>query len=524
MPPMNLRRPARSALLAAALLSVLVPRAGLAIPVEYLPVESPLYDEIEALAARGLLDSLAIYTRPLARTDVARALTRARALHPGIAGDPQYQRLERELVRELQDLGAPCDARETGPLVDTGPRDRRLRIQAIAHGRGDYDEKRTVAHFQARDESYVGARGGLELGDAFGATEELGLTRIRSARAYIDPLVQHTDLEIAVLRSDVTARAGPLTAAVGYDDFRWGPGRRGTLLLSDAAGPMTYLTLQGALGRVTATALTGVLSSGEGQYLAAHRLEFEPSPRVSLAVAEAVRYHAQGIEPLYAAGILPYALVRRVLIRDASSDSVRVAERANVMASADAVYRPWPSLSVYGELLVDDFSTKSSGVPDRFGFQLGLRTDRPYGGRRGRFIAEYTRVRNFTYSVDYGQDFIYRSRPLGYVLGPDVENVWLESALDLSRDWQVRWTGDFINHGEGRLGVPWVASGGPAPGAGLSGVVERTREVWGDARWMPRDDVDLSAGLGYRRVSNRDHVAGRTERAWLLRAALDLRY
>lgn len=518
------RRPARSAILAAALLSAILPHAARALPVEYLPVRSALYDEIDALAARGLLDSLPVYTRPLARTDLARALERARRLHPEVADDLQYRRLERELARELQDLGAPCDARETGPLVDTGPRDRRLRVQLAAHGRGDYDENRAPAHFRARDESALTARGGIQLGDWFGAYEEMGITRIRSARAYIDAIALHSDIETAVLRAELTARTGPLTAAAGYESFRWGPGRRGTLLLSDAAGPMTFLTLQGNLGRVTATALTGVLSRAEGRYLAAHRLEFDPSPRLSFGLAEAVRYRAQGIDLLYASGLLPYAIVERIQIRDASQDSVRASQRANIMASADVVYRPWPSLSLYGELLVDDFSTETSNLPDRFGFQLGLRSERPYGSSRTRFVAEYTRVRNFTYSVDYGASFIYRDRPLGYVLGPDVENVWLESAFDLSRDWQLRWTGDFTNHGEGRLGVPWIETQGAVANAGLSGVVEERREVWGDARWLPRDNVDLSAGLGFRRVRNENNVQGVTRTAWLLRAALDARY
>ncbi|HEY7729075.1 MAG TPA: capsule assembly Wzi family protein [Candidatus Eisenbacteria bacterium] len=517
------RPPLAPALLALAVLAAL-PRDAAALPAEFLPVRSPLYEEIEALAARGLLDSLPLYTRPLARTDVARALWRARRLHAELPRDPQYRRLERELARELRDLDAPRDSRETGPLVDTGAGDLRLRLQAAAHGRGDYDEDRAAAHFRARDESALTARGAVQLGGAFGAYEEIGITRIRGERAYIDAIAAHSDIEMAVLRAELTARTGPLTASAGYESFRWGPGRRGTLLLSDAAGPMTFLALQGGFGRLTATALTGVLSRAEGRYLAAHRLEFAPSARLSVGLSEAVRYRAQGIDLLYAAGLLPYAIVERIQIRDASSDSVRGRERANIMLSADAVCRPRPSLSLYGELLVDDFSTESASLPDRFGFQLGLRSERPLGPRRARFVAEYTRVRNFTYSVDYGQDFIYRGRPLGYVLGPDVENVWLEWVLDLSPAWQLRSSGDFINHGEGRLGIPWIETQGAVSNAGLSGVVERRREVWGDARWMPRDNVDLGAGVGFRRVRNEGNAPGATRTTWLMRAALDVRY
>jgi hypothetical protein len=163
-------------------------------------------------------------------------------------------------------------------------------------------------------------------------------------------------------------------------------------------------------------------------------------------------------------------------------------------------------------------------MPNRIGYQLGFRSDRPWGSRSVHFLGEYTRVRNFTYSVYYGQDFTYRGRPLGFALGPDAENVFLEAAFDLSRDWQLRWSGDFTNHGEGRLGVAWQPSQGPVSTAGLSGIVEERREVWGDARWMPRDNVDLSLGAGFRRLRNEGNVAGADREALLARFAADLRY
>ncbi|HEY6571757.1 MAG TPA: hypothetical protein VI198_00435, partial [Candidatus Eisenbacteria bacterium] len=157
-------------------------------------------------------------------------------------------------------------------------------------------------------------------------------------------------------------------------------------------------------------------------------------------------------------------------------------------------------------------------------YQLGLRSDRPYGSHTAHLAAEYTRVRRFTYATEYGQDFIHRERPLGFALGPDVETVWLEVGLDVSRDWQLRWSGEFTNQGEGYLGEAWQTPMGPVSNAGLFGVVEQRREVWGDLRWMPRDRLDVSAGAGFRRIANERHVEGFTRTAWLARLALDVRY
>ena len=495
-------------------------------PAEYLPVRHAAYQELDALFAQGLVTSLAIHTRPLSRVDIARALVLAARQNPALESEIHFRRLARELVRELREIGWEPNAEETGPLIDTGTRDQRFRVSLAAHALGDYDETREDAHFRLRDESSLSGRFSLQLWPGLGVFEEIGITRIRGQRDYIDAIAANSDLEVALLRGEVTGRVGPVTGAIGYESHRWGPGRSGSLLLADAAGPMTSLWFQGALrGRVavTGTVLNAVVSNADGAYLGAHRLEFEIAPKLTIGVAEAVRYSGTGIDPLYAIGIIPYTLIERIQVREASADSLRPLERANVMASADVAWRAVPGLTLYGEFLVDDFGTESGDMPDRFGYQAGFRSERPLGARHLHFLGEYTRVRNYTYSVDYGENFIYRERSLGYTLGPDVENVTLEAWLDLARDWQLRWTGYFTNKGEGSLGQPWVAGQG-GTSAGLSGVVEERREVWGDVRWLPRDNVDLSVGLGFRRIANEQHVSGAEREAWLGRFAAELRY
>lgn len=502
-----------------------LPHPAHAQPAEFLPVRHAIYEDIEYLTSRGLLDSLGVYTRPLARIDVARALLRARRLHPGLENELHYQRVEREMARELTDLDQPPERKESGPLVDSGPRERRFRIQGAGHLLGDYDEARDDAHFRLRDETNASLRASLQLWPAFGIYEELAITRIRGDRADIDPLIKHTDIEFAVPHAEITGRTGPMTFAAGYDEFRWGPGARGTLLLSQAPGPMEFVLIQGqAAGRVTATALSGVLSRSENRMLAMHRIEFTPTRRLRLGVAEGVRYFSSSIDLLYGLGILPYTLIERIQRREATMDSTRGEARSNVMASADATFHLSPSLFLYGELLVDDFATEDKTMPDRYAWQAGVGTDRPLSSGTFHFQGELTRVLNFTYSVDYGENFIHHDRPIGYVLGPDVKDLWLESAYDLSRDWQVRWTGDLVDKGEGKLGIPWVEGTTPVPGTGLTGTIEHRRETWADLRWIPRDNVDVSVGAGYRHRENVDNVSGVDQSAWLGRIAADVRY
>ncbi len=515
----------RAIVLAALLCAGVAPGAA-AEPAEFLPVGSASYDEIEVLVARGLLDSLRIYTRPLVRVDIAHALLRARRLHEDLPKNLSYQRLEREFARELSDLGQPPDRHETGPLVDVGPKESRFRIQSAAHVRGDYDETRDGAHFRFRDETAVGVRAGLQLWPAFGAYEDIAFTRIRErSRVHRPDRGAHRRRGRRAPRGDdgagrrrhrgrrvrrVSMGAGP-TGHACFSPTR--PGRWDSSCFRETPWAVSRRPRCRAFSR-----------DAEDRMFAAHRLEFAATRRLTLGLAEAVRYSNNGIDLLYGIGIIPYTLIERIHVREASNDSVRAAERSNVMVSTDAAFRLSPGLTLYGEFLVDDFTTEDTSMPDRFGWQAGLRSDRPLGNGMIHFLAEYARVRNFTYSVYYDENFIYRERPLGYVLGPDVEDLWLEVGYDLSRDWQLRWSGDFVNKGEGRIGEAWYPAMGPVSNSSLSGVVEEAREVWGDLRWLPRDNVDLSAGVGYRRRENVNNQSGVDETAWLLRMAAELRY
>src|SRR5512134_1809408 len=82
-----------------------------AAPLEWLPVDSPLYRELELLRTEGLLDTtVSLETRPLARADAAALVAFVLAHHPEASGHPGVARLHRELSRELVDLGLPAAA------------------------------------------------------------------------------------------------------------------------------------------------------------------------------------------------------------------------------------------------------------------------------------------------------------------------------------------------------------------------------------------------------------------------------
>lgn len=194
------------------------------------------------------------------------------------------------------------------------------------------------------------------------------------------------------------------------------------------------------------------------------------------------------------------------------------------MASMDVTCHVGLGITSYGELLIDDLATEDRTMPDRLGYQIGMRLDRKLEDMTAHARIEYTRVRRFTYATYYGQNFTYRGRPLGFALGPDVGVLWAEGSLDLSRDWSIRSTAEFANEGEGEVGDAWQPSDGYLPNSGLSGTVEHNREIWAELTWLPREQTSVSFGIGHQTIRNPAHIPDQRQSAFLGRLALEARY
>jgi hypothetical protein len=377
------------------------------------------------------------------------------------------------------------------------------------------------------EDSRVGVRTTYHAGRSLVITSDIFAAKIRNARRFADPLVAGTDFILHTEESTISARAGPARLRLGRDRHRWGPGASGTLLLSDAAAPFDFAEYELRLGgRVRFLALTGITNrhaplpvdttgavlpganTDRQRSLAAHRLLWDVTPRLTLAVAEAARFQG-GPGFLYLSGVVPYTLVERLDLQDELSDSTRSFSRNNVLWSADVEWRAFENALLYGEVLADDIATKSADMPTRGGFQVGVSWAPAWRGWDWTLGAEYTRVSNFTYSVYYQDlcqcDWEHQGEPLGYALGPDAENLLLRAWVAPTPSWSGRAWLQVTRHGEGAIGKPWrpgstCGCGGDASDRAwsLSGVVTRTTSLGAGARYRlwPRSRVLWPMWLG----------------------------
>jgi len=491
-------------------------------PAEWLPVREPIRREFERLRASGLADTAAAYeTRPLDRRTIAAVTARARMLHPE-STNPSLVRLEREFAREMSDWGWAAPAGYTTPLATVVDSATGMRLRILAYADGTLQVTHDSTEFT--DRSRFGGRLNVEHG-GFLLHFDAYAGRVDRAREFSDQLV--TDTEFIAYSEDAygSFATGPFDLTLGRLGFAWGPGQSGSLLWSQNADPVTALQMGMTLFRhVRATAFVGDIDASQGARVAGHRLEWFPSPRLTVGLAEAARFTSSHWEPLYLVPVLPYTWVQRILAHDQIDrpGAVPTAVRNNVMGALDASWRATPGVVVYGEFLLDDQGLKVGGAPTRIGYQAGALGTLTNGLGEWTGRLEFTRVHRYVYSVFYGEDFIHHGKPIGYPAGPDSRTVFGEGRWSPNADWEFALGGRQIEHGEGELGEFFDPDSGAAEGSALSGVVERTRGVTAEARWWPRDGVDLSIAADRDWIANAGHVDGLEETRWALRFAARL--
>lgn len=489
-------------------------------PFELLPVGDRLEAELRVLdlyapgAAGGRVALPHLHTRPLARLELfgegapaPRSGARAIAL----------ARLERALARDASAAWRDAGAfRSTPRLAERGD-DATGRAELSFGIEGGWDATggdgpSTDGRFD--DGTGVHMRASLGV-DRWLAHVHGFAGHFEGGQRFADPLFADTDVILHSEEAYVAyAGTGPWGAWLGRGRWHWGPGDEGSLLLSKTSAPITGVAWRARVASIglDATALSASTDAASGEQLAAHRLEWQPASHLRFGLTETARYRADGWLPLYAAGVLPYIVVQRLLAQD-SPDSAD-ATRNNVQVGFDASWRVADGTRVYGEWLVDDLHAKSANFPNKYGWQAGVDGAGEVRGTRVSWNLEATRLSRFVYTSYFGRAHAAQERPLGFPTGPDSRRVRARVAWDPNVAWQVSLHAAHTTLGESGLNAAFVP-GDPVPDVGtFAGVAERTREWGASVRWWPASGVDLSAGAAWRARENADHRTGVENDSW----------
>jgi len=523
-------------------------------PPELLPTDHWAYEELRKLWIQGLVDSFFFSTRPVSRYDIAQLLISLEGSSSSLSGSsslpnsPCLERLLREFSREMRELKGEVssgageakhgarykaeDARhkavytETPFLFQKKEQNFDFRFSLYADAIADNWNQKDV---DFRDGSRAGFRAWAILSPNIVLFEDIYVGKLSEGWRYGEELFSLKDVLIFSDRFYISMRAPFLDVTLGRDKLRWGPGRTGTLLLSDGAPSYTLFSASKTLGRkLKVSAVSGILDSEEGKYLAGHRVDIAPSNCVQIGFAETAIYHSRFVEPLYAISLIPFTLVERILHRDSQVATIGDPQRNNIGVSTDLVVRALKGVSLYGELMIDDWAEETSKRPTKLAYQLGTAVSRPARSHTFNAVAELSRVWNYTYSVDYSdlynRDDSHQGLPLGYYPGPDSKRLFLLLSCDVSRDLELGLTWDETLKGEGTLEQPWREEMGKVDADKLSGIVETRRSVTPFVRWLPRDSFLLEASAGLKQVENENHVKKENESSALFSVRVAARW
>jgi len=504
------------------------PAHAIQLPEERITSADRLYLDLERLAARFGQQPRFLSSRPLRRAEASAFLDTLTTRHPEAAQDPAYRRALRSLSPDAPG-GKPALVHVTsdqGEAIEISPYLSGLYEDDVRNRPDvDRDYRGGLAFAAMPDPSWVAS---IDLYAGTSSQGGRGTPRLGTANALVEGVDFNTWMDEAYLEG----RLGSLRVLAGHAWLRWGPGRAGTLALSDAAPALDMLRAEVTVLRAWRFSwFVALLDPGPQTYLAGHRLEWSHGGGLTAGLTEMARFDGNSQAPLYLMPLVPYTYWEKrrktQLPFAVPGDTTGIAlTKNNALYSTDVAWCPHPGWRAWGEFLMDDFSFSNDYKPDMIGYQVGIEHRRALGssaaGRAADVSLEYTRVHNFTYSVDHGHDFAFQGFPVGFVLGPDVATLAGELAYEHGAAWEFRLRGEWGKKGEGAIGVPWIRGSGPVDASRFAGVATRETRVSGSLSYAPTRQLRLEGTLGASDVANLDHVAGASRDSWpfALRALL----
>lgn len=317
-------------------------------------------------------------------------------------------------------------------------------------------------------------------------------------------------------RAALSAHLSGIHVCLGRMPFRWGPGMRAALLLSDDSPSLDGLFINGAFGQFKGYAVAAYLNriwSGAGterylakRYFSARRLNWKPSPRLEIGVSDAVVYGGdlRAPEIHYLNPILPFYASQFNAAKDASHAELD----DNVMASLDVQWRLANRHAVHAEILIDDLRyDPKSNDPQALAWLVGWRIN--------DWSLEYSRVSRFAYThLKQENRYTHYSRSLGHFLGNDADLLHASYARFLSTDIRASFSVEQRRKGDSTVNDRYR---GETDISFLKGEAETTRaaelSVWARRQnWLARCGLSVQFTRGETKPSI--ELTGSIERAF----------
>src|SRR5712692_3917262 len=451
----------------------------------YVPAGHWSYQVFDRLASLGLIPLDAVTARPITRREARRLV--GEALSSARIADSEIIRL---VASDLQRLRQAFSV------------DSALGIQ----GRG-LAGNRAIEFIPDRSAGVSSVAAGLVLSDDW-----LLFGRVAGGDSPGDP-------PAGELYASFRSRS--LSFQLGRASASWGPSLRTSLLLSDNAGTLPLFRLTAELPQARLTKIVASLERYGGSppgpiVLFATRLDWMVTPQFRLGLNESLVTAWGG--PLTWYDLLePIPVLSQIIAGYEFHDRLGQARDSAVAVDFDWLLQPGTKL--YGVGFVNDMPERFAERLARIGVLAGVYLVDPFKDAETSVRIEYSGVTNGTYSYGVPElAYAYRGRSLGYWLGPDGDDLYIELSRRLNASTDLRFSYAYTRHGQGRIGQP-----APPPADWfLSGVVEHRNTFGLQLQTIHSPSFETRYRAEIASVVNQGNVAGANGWEWLL--GLDLTY
>ena len=485
-----------------------------------MPLHFWAYDAIERLTAMGVIDRAMVVTKPYSRKEaaqyVARAIRRIQDDRVPLDGRevlvaPLLDRLMTELRPELVDLGVLPSV--PGTKVGTIRYGGRLQVEVdsfrVGQGTVRFRENRGGEYYADGLQIQADLRGWVEITDAVALSADPKFTSNRRALG-----IGATDNSQNLYMQELNAKftGGNVTFQVGRGSLWWGPGYRGTLLMSDHHFPLDMLQLGSEepfrlpwvfrpLGYWKIQSfLTQLESSRDFPHAQVFglRVSYLPADWLEIGLTRLTQFGGRGRNQSFYDGVL-FNYVRT------SSNQQGTKHDVNEQAMLDFRFRvprvdyavPFPAgMQLYWEIGVEDFVDHPASVvgvyiPQVFqNSTMDLRLEYANTDLERQFLSKDRQVW-YNHTI-YRSGLRFRGFPLGHYMGTDATDLFIRTTSFLTDDIQLGINVDFNERDRGKP------------------VHERTREATLDlTRWLS-SQTQITVGYTYQRISNPGQVTGIT--------------
>ncbi len=400
-----------------------------------IPAGSRLYDAFERLEIKGLLQSFMYATRPFDRLEGARLTTEAAELAArgggtGIYGAlPVLKRLEREFAAER----APFD----GESVRLKPMES-IYLETLWSDKNPY-----FADVNNNGDEFTD---GISQRAGFVLTGSLS----GGASFYLNPefRMDGHDSMGRVLQGYVKLDLSGMSLTVGRDSLWWGPGRHGSLLLTNNARPLDQVMLTsrrpfslpwvfGRIGLIKPSIFVARLEQDRfypRANLLGMRLDIKPVPSFRFGLSRVIMFGGEG------RGNLSLSDWAQVLIASDSAEHSSSPIDGNQILSVDASYvyvnniraLPFSGAKLYAEVGAEDSAGKDK-TPKSRAYLFGLLVDGPLWLDSFDLRVEYATTEKddklpaqqwYRHHI-YKSGYTYYGRVIGHHMGPDANDLFL---------------------------------------------------------------------------------------------------